>query len=144
MSDETEKAIRDLVDNAEEITLAPVAPDRQESARRDQAGRRNLSQTDVMIQLAGEAAPFHAPDGTGFVDVDINDHRETWPIRSQRCRDWLGQRFFEETDRAANPETLRAALDWLDAKAKYKGSERKVHVRVARQGSWATPFTLSM
>jgi hypothetical protein len=137
MSNEAEKIIRDLIDNAEEITITPAcsAPERQESAQRDHAGQRNLTQTDFLIQLAGTAAPFHAPDGTGYVDVNINSHRETWPIRSETCSSWLSQLFFEETDRAANPESLKAAIAWLEAQAKFKGQERKVHVRVARHES---------
>jgi hypothetical protein len=132
MSDESEKIIRDLIDNAEEFTPTDEASDRQNSARRGDTRRRDRSQTEFLIQLASEATPFHAPDGTGYVDVDINGHRETWAIRSETCRDWLSQLFFEETARAPSPEALKSALDSLGAQAKFKGAERKAYVRVAR------------
>jgi hypothetical protein len=77
MSEESEKDIRNLVGNAEEIKPATAALENQESERRGQ------TQTEVLIKLAAEAIPFHAPDGTPYLDVMINGHRETWPIRAR-------------------------------------------------------------
>jgi hypothetical protein len=42
----------------------------------DTDGRRP-TQADILIDLAQTADLFHAPDGTGFADIDINGHRET-------------------------------------------------------------------
>jgi hypothetical protein len=53
-------------------------------------------------------------DGTGFADLDVNGHRETWPTRSKGFRRWLTRRFFEETDGAPNSEaSLRTAIPVL-------------------------------
>lgn len=61
-------------------------------------GRRGPpTQADILIGRAQTAELFHAPDGTGFADLDINGHRETWPIRGKGFRRWLAHRFFEET-----------------------------------------------
>ena len=46
-------------------------------------GRRGPTQADILIDLAQSAELFHAPDGTGFADLDVNGHRETWPIRAK-------------------------------------------------------------
>jgi hypothetical protein len=46
-------------------------------------GGRGPKQADILIDLAQSVELFHAPDGTGFADLDINGHRETWPIRSR-------------------------------------------------------------
>ena len=59
------------------------------------AGGRGPTQADILIELAQSAELFHAPDGTGFADLDINGHRETWPIRAKGFRRWLARRFFE-------------------------------------------------
>jgi len=45
-------------------------------------GGRGPTQADTLIELAQSAELFHTPDGTGFADLDINGHRETWPIRA--------------------------------------------------------------
>src|SRR5215469_14027170 len=53
-------------------------------------GRRAAQkQADTLIELAQSAESFHTPDRTCFADVDVNGHRETWPIRSKGFRHWL-------------------------------------------------------
>jgi hypothetical protein len=74
---------------------------------------------------------FHDPDGTAFADLAIDGHRETWPIRSKQFRHWLRRRYYEETGNAASAETIRSALDLLEASAQFDGPERRVHIRVA-------------
>jgi hypothetical protein len=54
-------------------------------------GGRGPKQADILVDLAQSAELFHAPDGTGFADLDINGHRETWPIRSKGFRRWLAR-----------------------------------------------------
>ncbi len=93
-------------------------------------GRRGPTQADILIELAQEAELFHAPDGTGFADLNINGHRETWPIRAKGFRRWLARRFFETTQGAPSSEALQSALNVIEAKAHFDASERSVHIRV--------------
>jgi len=60
---------------------------------------------------------FTIPNGTAFADLKIDGHRETWPIRSRQFRHWLRRRYYEETGGAASVETIRSALDLLEARA---------------------------
>jgi hypothetical protein len=94
-------------------------------------GGRGPTQADILIELARTAELFHAPHGTGFADLDINGHRETWPIRSKGFKRWLARRFFEETTGAPSSEALQSALNVIEAKAHFDGPERLVHIRVA-------------
>ena len=93
-------------------------------------GGRGPTQADILIDLAQSAELFHAPDGTGFADLDINGHRETWPIRSKGFRRWLARRFFEATQGAPSSEALQSALNVIEAKAHFDAPERVVHIRV--------------
>jgi hypothetical protein len=74
---------------------------------------------------------FHTASGTAFADIPINDHRETWPIRSNCFRGWLRQWHYEATGAAATAADIRSALDLLEARAQFDGPERAVHVRTA-------------
>ena len=74
-------------------------------------GGRGPTQADILIGLAQTAELFHAPDGTGFADLDLNGHRETWPIRAKGFRRWLARRFFEQTGGAPSSEALQSAPD---------------------------------
>jgi hypothetical protein len=93
-------------------------------------GGRGPTQADILVDLAQTAELFHAPDGTGFADLNINGHRETWPIRAKGFRRWLARRFFEETQGAPSSEALQSALNVIEAKAHFDAPERVVHVRV--------------
>jgi hypothetical protein len=94
-------------------------------------GGRGPTQADILINLAQTVELFHAPDGTGFADLQINGHRETWPIRAKGFRRWLARRFFEATGGAPSSEALQSALNVIEAKAHFDAPERVVHVRVA-------------
>ena len=87
-------------------------------------GGRGPTQADILIELAQSAELFHAPDGTGFADLDINGHRETWPIRAKGFRRWLARRFFEATQGAPSSEALQSALNVIEAKAHFDAPER--------------------
>jgi hypothetical protein len=73
----------------------------------------------------------HDPNGTAFADLAIDGHRETWPIRGRQFRHWLRRRYYEETGNAASAETIRSALDLLEARAQFDAPERVVYIRVA-------------
>ena len=84
-----------------------------------------------MLRLSQAADLFHVSDGTGYADLDINGHRETWPVRSKGFTRWLARAFFDETNGAPNSEALQSALNVIEAKAQFDAAERVVHVRVA-------------
>jgi hypothetical protein len=97
---------------------------------RGDTGGRGSTQADILIGFAQTAELFHTPDGAGFADLDINGHRETWPIRAKGFRRWLARRFFEETGGAPSSEALQSALNVIEAKAHFDAPERQVHIRV--------------
>ena len=54
-----------------------------------------MSRMDVLLNVATAAQLFHASDGTGFADLIIDRHRETWPLRGKRFGAWLRQQYYE-------------------------------------------------
>ena len=96
-----------------------------------EATGRGQTQADILIELASTAELFRTPEGTGFADLEINAHRETWPIRSKGFRRWLARHFFEATQGAPSSEALQSALNVIEAKAHFEAPERTVHIRVS-------------
>jgi hypothetical protein len=94
------------------------------------ASGRGPKQADILIGLAQSAELFHSPDDTGLADLDINGHRETWPIRSKGFRRWLARRFYDATEGAPSSEALQSALNVIEARAHFDAPEREVYVRV--------------
>lgn len=88
------------------------------------------TQANILAELAQSAELFHAPDGTGYADLHINGHRETWPIRSLGFRRWLTRRFFEEKRGVPNSQAMQSALNLVEARAHFGSPERSVCVRV--------------
>jgi hypothetical protein len=143
---EPDQLIVDAINGAEEIPDplaglaektandpgAPFMPEALEAlaALNGDTGGRGPTQADILIGLAQTAELFHTPDGTGFADLDIKGHRETWPIRTKGFRRWLARRFFEETGGAPSSEALQSALNVIEAKAHFDAPERLVHIRV--------------
>ena len=122
--------------NDEQIHKAQTAFDaceRSGSYSGPSARKQQPTQADILIK-AGEAAElFHAPDGTGYADLIIDDHRETWPIRSQEFRGWLTRCFFKATGKAPSSEAMKSALGVIKAQALFDSPERVVYIRVGNR-----------
>jgi hypothetical protein len=100
-----------------------------DGTERSEPGRKRF-QADTLVEIAQSVELFHVSDGTGFADVDVDDHRETWPIRAKGFRRWLVRQFFETTGGAPGSDALQSALDVIEAKAQFDAPERAVHIRV--------------
>jgi hypothetical protein len=88
------------------------------------------TQADILIDLAEAAELFHSADGTAFADIEIDGHRETWPVRVKGFKRWLAREFFETTGGAPNSEALSSALNVIEAKAHFDAPELPVFIRV--------------
>ena len=89
------------------------------------------TQADILLRLAQGVELFHAADMTAYADLDINGHRECWPIKSKGFQRWLARAFYQETHSAAGSEALQAALNVIEAKAHHDAIDAR-HVRIAR------------
>ena len=104
-----------------------VAEDEQSA----KAQQKKEKAADILIRLAGGAEElFHAPDGTGFAIIPVGDHLETWPVRSKGLKRWLAREFFTETSSAPNSDAIQSALNVIEARAHFDGTERTVYIRV--------------
>jgi hypothetical protein len=93
--------------------------------------RRPDERRDMLTQIAAWSGLFHTATGTAYADIQVDGHRETWPIRSKRFRGWLRRRYYEATGGALGAHAIRSELDLLEARAQFDAPERPVHVRVA-------------
>jgi hypothetical protein len=85
----------------------------------------------MLIPSGVSAEFFHTPAGVGFVDLLVEGHRETWPVRSKRFRTLLRRWHYEATRTAPTAGAIRSLLDLLEAHAQFECPERAVHVRLA-------------
>ena len=91
---------------------------------------REPNHAEILMSFAEDIELFHAEDGTAYADIEVNGHIETWHIRSEGFSHWISQRFFQETKKALNNETLKSSLANFEAKARFEGQEKSVFLRV--------------
>jgi hypothetical protein len=123
-------------------TTAPDNVDSLDQARADKAKKETSkpkpdakdsdakSKADSLVKLASGAVLFHDAEGTCFADVKHGGHRETWPIGSVHFRKFLTGLFYKATGSAPKADDLKTAINVLEAKAHFDGSEQEVHLRV--------------
>ena len=73
---------------------------------------------------------FHFDD-EAYADIENKDHRETYKIRSRWFKHWLLKMYYERFSTAPSAAMVNGAIDLVEAKAKFAGPERAVHIRVA-------------
>lgn len=93
---------------------------------------RGPTQSEMLIGYAGQAELFHAPDGECYATVEVEGHRENWPLKGVRFGQWLLKRFYGETGKAPGAQALTDARSTIAARATFEGPERPVYVRVAK------------
>jgi hypothetical protein len=136
-----------LSDEEVERRLAQMKQDRQrregnghtdgdppsQAGQENSAGdkKKHETQAQVLTKISAESGLFHAPNGTGYADIIIGDHQETWAIRSPGFRRWLMREFYKRMGNAPRSNAMQAALGLVEAMAQFDGPEHEVHVRVA-------------
>jgi hypothetical protein len=105
-------------------------------AKEDSDGGDDFNQAETLIEIAKQDAElFGAADDTAFADVRVNEHRETYAIKSKGFDRWLRRRFYETTRGSPNSDAFRQAIAMIEAVAHFEGPEREIFVRVGRIGA---------
>lgn len=105
-------------------SVARYEPESDEGGKPSQATR--------LVALAAATADlFHTDDGTAFASLEVDGHRETWPLRSKRFRAWLARAHYMQEGHTPGAQALQDALGVLEGEAVFAGAEEPVALRVA-------------
>jgi hypothetical protein len=90
------------------------------------------SQATRLVTLATDAGVelFHTPEGDAYATIEVDGHKETWPLKVRRFRRWLADLFNEEEHKVPGSQAVQDALAVLEGKA-LKGQELPVFLRLA-------------
>jgi phage/plasmid primase-like uncharacterized protein len=101
----------------------------------DGDSKKKAKQTEIVLASAAAAGLFHTDDAKCFADIVVNGHRETWPIRSRSFRQWLVHQYYKtQGGSVPGQEAVRAAIENLEARARFDGKVRPVYVRIGGHG----------
>lgn len=119
------------------VTDAPIwSPDSgpSESENLDSASEARRSQANRIVELVlqGDVELFHDHLGEGFARIRVQDHYGTWRCKGRDFRRWIAREFWAAEKTAVKSDTLTAALNVLEAQARFDGQEHKLWNRVAR------------
>ncbi len=96
----------------------------------EKESRKN--QADILIEAAKDAQLFHDEQKEPCAVMRINGHDELYRIREKSFKHWLVQQFYEKTDQAPKSDSLKQALNLLEARAIFDGPQHSLNLRVAR------------
>ncbi|MCA3748074.1 MAG: hypothetical protein IN808_02920 [Rubrobacter sp.] len=96
-----------------------------------EAGSKKPAQAELLIRYAEGAELFHTPDGEAHATIRVAGHRETWPLKSRRFKEWLLRQFYEEMGKAPSAQALTDARATIGARAVFDGPEIPVFTRIA-------------
>jgi hypothetical protein len=102
-------------------------------SKNDRSSQKSQSDRLVAIISKYEVSLFHAMGDRedAFVSIPVDNHAETYRVRSTGFRRWLAHRHFERYGQSPNSQALAAALEVIEGKALYEGVGRLVAVRLA-------------
>lgn len=86
------------------------------------------------MELADDFATlWRTPDSEAFATIEVDGHREHWPVRSRTFKLALKARFYDRHGKAAASRSLTDALGVLEGRALFgcDSEEHRVAVRVA-------------
>jgi hypothetical protein len=93
--------------------------------------KKRDTQAQQLSKIAKSTGLFHTPDGTGYADISIGGHRETYLIRSKAFRNWVLRKYYEQYEGVPSSNAMQSALGLIEAMAHFDGPERTVHIRAA-------------
>ncbi|MFC2952309.1 hypothetical protein ACFOOP_10245 [Marinicaulis aureus] len=91
--------------------------------------KKSKKAADRLVEIASDCGLFHAPDGTPFASLDINGHRENWPVRSKGFKQWLAREYYTRDGTAAASDAVQTALTIIEGKARFDGAQALPYIR---------------
>jgi hypothetical protein len=89
------------------------------------------SQATRLVDLGKRVPLFHDPEQNAYATVAVDDHDETWRLRSTGFRSWLARQYYEREGAIPRAGAIQDALTTLEGLARFDGPELAVHLRHA-------------
>jgi hypothetical protein len=102
---------------------------RQQGEAKD--GQASQATQLVTLALDAGAALFHTPDSEAYATIEVDGHKETWPLKVKGFRRWLARLFYQAADKSPGAQAVQDALGVLEGKALFDGPELPVYTRLA-------------
>jgi len=93
--------------------------------------KRASNDAELLLELAKDAQVFCTEWGDGYADIEVDGHRQTWPLTSNEFGHWLIGLFYRSHGCAVRKSAFSDTIRTLTAKACLESEKRAVFLRVA-------------
>ena len=90
------------------------------------------TQSEQLLKLAENVYLFRTPEREYYGRFKVNDHYETWPLRSKSFRIYLSNLFYKKNKKPPCAQALQDAINTLEGKAQFESIVLPVFTRIAR------------
>lgn len=101
------------------------------TTKEEKEPRKSQATELVALVTASGTELFKNPDDEPYLTVTVDNHQETYRLRSKGARAWLRRLCRMETGKSIGGHALQDALNDLEGIALYDGETHEVHVRLA-------------
>jgi hypothetical protein len=129
---------KDGVNGVDDL-LAASGPDKVlailEKAKEAKVKEAKTAAAALLGRLYEGAEFFHTADQSLYATVKVDDHSETWPLKSKAFKSWLARRFYLDEGKPPSKNALEDAIYMCESQALFDGPLREVGTRVMLDGS---------
>lgn len=88
-------------------------------------------QQSALLEIVADAQLSHTEDGNAHIKVSVKGRSELHRAPSKGLEDFLRHKYFLLTGTAPSKRAIETVQNTIAARARYAGSEEKVHLRIA-------------
>ncbi len=133
----TKENLLSMAEQAPDYEPKEALPEKEPQEEQTKTGK--ITQSQKLVELVGihEIGLFHTPDMDCWATIDIEGHKEHWPIKSKSFRRYLSQKFYDLEGKPPTAQAMQDALNVIEAQAQFEGPEENVYVRLSERGNAA-------
>ena len=83
------------------------------------------------MEMTRAAELWHTLDQESYATFTVNDHRETWRVRSKGFKQWLARQYYLATKRSPSSQAVTDAMNTIEGISLFEGGEQTIHTRLA-------------
>lgn len=112
-----------------DCSKCPIAKNMEESSN----SSSKSTQSSQLVNLASDTELFESEgDNTVYATFPVDEHHETWPVRSIYFKRWISGRFYSVYKKPPGKQAIQDALSVLEARAQFENTPQSVYTRIAR------------
>lgn len=111
--------------------IALASPDLRPAPANGENDEGPGPQADALVAIGRKAELFHDTLGDPLAAIELDGHREIWPLRTRRFGQWLRFQYFRTFHKAPGSDAVRTAIGVLEGLAVFEGVEHALSNRVA-------------